>query len=97
MIRTGDWEIGVVSGRLPDNPGELACMLLFNRFCKVKCTLTRKPEMLIPGNTENRKCGNPDYSEIGKSEINQRPKAIPTIRDSCIRLGLLFDVETCKR
>ena len=23
---TGDWEIGVISGRLPDNPGELACM-----------------------------------------------------------------------
>ena len=26
MTRTGDQEIGVVSGRLPDNPGELACM-----------------------------------------------------------------------
>ena len=26
MTRTGDREIGVVSGRLPDNPGELACM-----------------------------------------------------------------------
>ena len=71
--------------------------LLFNRFCKVKCTLTRKPEMLMPINTENRKCGNPDYPEIGKSEINQKPKAIPTIRDSCIRLGLLLDVETLKR
>ena len=69
----------------------------FNRLCKVKCRLTRKPEMLKPGNRENRKCGKPDHLEIGKSEINQEPRAIPTIRDSCIRLGLLFDVETRKR
>ena len=27
MTRTGDREIGVVSGRLPDNTGELACMV----------------------------------------------------------------------
>ena len=26
VTRTGDREIGAVSGRLPDNPGELACM-----------------------------------------------------------------------
>ena len=26
MTRTGDREIRSVSGRLPDNPGELACM-----------------------------------------------------------------------
>ena len=71
--------------------------LLFNRFCKVKCTLTRKPEMLKPGNTENWKCGNLDHPDIDKSEINQKPKAIPSIRDSCIRLGLLLDVETLKR
>ena len=71
--------------------------LLFNRFCKVKCRWTSKGKMLKPRNTENRKCGNPDHPEIGKSEINQKPKAIPTIRDSCIRLGLLFDVETRKR
>ena len=68
--------------------------LLFNRFCKVKCRLTRKPEMLNP---EIWKCGNPDHPEICKSEINQKPKAIPTIRDICIRLGLLLDVETRKR
>ena len=30
MTRTGDWEIRSVSGRLPDNPGELACMLTTN-------------------------------------------------------------------
>ena len=60
-------------------------------------TVSPKPEMLKPGNRENRKCGNPDHPEIGKSDINQKPKAIPTIRDSCIRLGLLFDVETRKR
>ena len=28
MTHTGDQEIGVVSWRLPDNPGELACMQL---------------------------------------------------------------------
>ena len=28
MSRTRDREVGVVSGRLPDNPGELACMLI---------------------------------------------------------------------
>ena len=26
VTRTGDREVGVVCGRLPDNPGELACM-----------------------------------------------------------------------
>ena len=71
--------------------------LLFNRLCQVKCRLPRKPEMLKPGNRENRKCRNPDHPEIGKSDINQKPKAIPTIGDNCIRLGLLFDVETRKR
>ena len=55
--------------------------LLFNRFCKVKCRLTCKPEMLKPGNMEKRKCGNPDHPEIVKSEINQKPNAIPAIRD----------------
>ena len=30
MIRTGDREIRSVSGRLPDNPGELACMQLWS-------------------------------------------------------------------
>ena len=70
---------------------------VFNRLYKVKCMLTRKPEMLKPGNRENRKCGNLDHPEIGKSEINLKPKAIPTIRDSCIRLELPFDFETRKR
>ena len=32
MTRTGDWEIRSVSGRLPDNPGELACMPLVAMF-----------------------------------------------------------------
>ena len=27
VTRTGDREVGVVFGRLSDNPGELACML----------------------------------------------------------------------
>ena len=31
MTRTGDREIGVVSGRLPDNPGGLACMCSASR------------------------------------------------------------------
>ena len=25
---------------------------------------------------EHRKCGNPDYPEVGKSEINEKPKPI---------------------
>ena len=34
MTRTGDREIRSVSGRLPDNPGELACMRLVIQFGK---------------------------------------------------------------
>ena len=34
MTRTGDREIRSVSGRLPDNPGELACMKLGKRIKK---------------------------------------------------------------
>ena len=49
------------------------------------------------GNVETRKCGNPDHPEIGKSEINQKTMGIPKIRDSYIRLELLFDVETRKK
>ena len=40
VTRTGDREIGVVSGRLPDNPGELACMILWkclNTFVLLHC------------------------------------------------------------
>ena len=33
MTRTGDREIRSVSGRLPDNPGELACMLMVPTLC----------------------------------------------------------------
>ena len=32
MTRTGDREIRSVSGRLPDNPGELACMYNYGNF-----------------------------------------------------------------
>ena len=32
VTRTGDREIGVVSGRLPDNTGELACMQFTGKF-----------------------------------------------------------------
>ena len=42
--------------------------------------LTRKPEIMKPGNTENRKCGNPDHPEIEKSEIKQKRKPIPRKR-----------------
>ena len=41
---------------------------------------------------EHRKCGNPDYPEVGKSEINEKPKPIKKKkpnRDS------LLDAETC--
>ena len=36
MTRTGEREICSVSGRLPDNPGELARMLVDIGNCKVK-------------------------------------------------------------
>ena len=32
MTRTGDREVGIVSGRLPDNPGELARMVIHAHF-----------------------------------------------------------------
>ena len=44
MIRTGDREIRSVSGRLPDNPGELACMLM----SRTKPMVTN-----VPSNTNN--------------------------------------------
>ena len=39
MARTGDREIRSVSGRLPDNPGELACMQMVNEISltQTKC------------------------------------------------------------
>ena len=38
MTRTGDREIRSVSGRLPDNPGELACMLFRIYFTNLHST-----------------------------------------------------------
>ena len=35
MTRTGDRKIRSVSGKLPDNPGELACMHFVNCFGSV--------------------------------------------------------------
>ena len=35
MTRTGDREIRSVSGRLPDNPGELACMHKYPVFPQI--------------------------------------------------------------
>ena len=40
MTRTGDREIRSVSGRLPDNPGELACMCLRVGFLRMAAILT---------------------------------------------------------
>ena len=34
MTRTGDREIRSVSGRLPDNPGELACMQVMLKLAR---------------------------------------------------------------
>ena len=34
VTRTGDPEIGAVSRRLPDNPGELACMQIYLTVCR---------------------------------------------------------------
>ena len=44
MTRTGDREIGVVSGRLPDNTGELACMTLLDND-KATSPTHRQPVM----------------------------------------------------
>ena len=35
VTRTGDREIGVISGKFLDNPGELACMQFFKFLCYV--------------------------------------------------------------
>ena len=45
MTRTGDQEIGAVSGRLSDNPGELACMLCI--FSSFELKLCRVVELCI--------------------------------------------------
>ena len=37
MTRTGDREIRSVSGRLPDNPGELTCM--GTRYIQLQCAV----------------------------------------------------------
>ena len=37
MTRTGDREIGVVSWRLPDNTGELACMHTWENIVENAC------------------------------------------------------------
>ena len=37
MTRAGDREIGVVSGRLPDNPGWLACMKMKEGVSTTTC------------------------------------------------------------
>ena len=39
MTRTGDREIGVISGKFLDNPGELACMQFFKFSAKVTMSL----------------------------------------------------------
>ena len=33
MTHMGDQEIGVISGTFPDNPGELACMVMSHQTC----------------------------------------------------------------
>ena len=39
MIRTGDREIRSVSGRLPDNPGELACMHFWKIMSQIQINM----------------------------------------------------------
>ena len=39
MTRTGDREIRSVSGRLPDNPGEMACMRKQCKYCSVSVSI----------------------------------------------------------
>ena len=45
MTRTGDREIGVVSGRLLDNPGGLACMLISNDFRETAVLKKKKKDL----------------------------------------------------
>ena len=46
MTRTGDREIRSVSGRLPDNPGELACMRHFPSASSYNKTFQSKFSLL---------------------------------------------------
>ena len=47
MTRTGDREIRSVSGRLPDNPGELACMHHSHNKSREVCITTRSTLALL--------------------------------------------------
>ena len=55
MTRTGDREIGVVSGRLPDNTGELACMQTVNPGMVFRVLLDRKSVKV--GDERSTYCG----------------------------------------
>ena len=39
---------------------------------------------------EHRKCGNPDHPEVGKSEINQKPKPIKKKKQTEIAASVLY-------
>ena len=50
-----DREIGVVSGRLPDNPGELACMQLETREIYLHYSLCLQKRTAITSEQKKRK------------------------------------------
>ena len=62
-----NWEGLILDQKIEISELQPRVNLLFNRLCKVKCRLTRKPEMLKRGNTENRKTGNTEIRIIRKS------------------------------
>ena len=55
MTRTGDREIRSVSGRLPDNPGELARMLMAIIVSLIKLMKTLLTPVAVPGHKELHK------------------------------------------
>ena len=51
MTRTGEWEIGAVSGRLTDNPGELACIRIIFLPQYMRLMPFLKPDVKKIGNS----------------------------------------------
>ena len=53
-----NWEGLILDQKIEISELQPRINLPFNRLCKLKCRLTRTPEMLKRGNMENRKYGN---------------------------------------
>ena len=59
-----NWEGLILDQKIAISELQPRINLLFNRLCKVKCRLTRKPETLKRGNMENRKSGSSGNRQI---------------------------------